>query len=214
MRKIVLSLLVFFTLQLTAQEKQPVKVACVGNSITFGSGIKDRANDSYPAVLGKLLGNDYDVRNFGIGGRTLLNKGDRPYMKEQCYRDALEFNPDIVTIKLGTNDSKPQNWAHKEEFATDLITMINSFDSLPSKPTIYLCLPVPPTAVQWGINDSVIYNEVIPIIQRVAAEKGKSTIDLYTPLKPHPECFPDHVHPNEAGARRIAHVIYEVLKPE
>ena len=73
-----------------AQETEKIKIACIGNSITYGSGIKDRANDSYPAVLNRLLGKDrYDVRNYGVGARTLLNKGDHPYMKEQAYRDAL-----------------------------------------------------------------------------------------------------------------------------
>ena len=208
---IVLSLLALLSLQLMAQEKKTIKVACVGNSITEGSGLKNPQQESYPSVLSDLLGEEYEVRNFGYSGRTLLNKGDRPYMKEDRYRNALAFNPDIVTIKLGTNDSKPQNWQYKDEFKKDLETMVTAFQELPSKPEIYLCLPAPSVAVTWGINDSIVYNEVIPYIREVAASKNTHLIDLYTPLKPYPEYFPDNVHPNAEGAKRIAEVIYETL---
>ena len=103
-------LLLLCGLQLFAQEARTIKVACVGNSITYGSGIKDRANHSYPSVLGRLLGSKYEVQNFGFSARTLLNKGDHPYMKETLFQKALNYQPDIVVIKLGTNDSKPINW--------------------------------------------------------------------------------------------------------
>ena len=98
-----------------APRKDAVRVACVGNSITYGAGIKNRSHDSYPSVLGRLLGDKYWVKNFGVSARTMLNKGDRPYMKEQAYQQALAFNPNIVVIKLGTNDSKSFNWVHKAD---------------------------------------------------------------------------------------------------
>ena len=104
--------LCLFSLWAVAQEKKPVKIACVGNSITYGSGIKNQFQNSYPGLLSQLLGEGYDVRNFGISARVLLNKGDHPYMHEQKFRDLLAFQPDIVTIKLGTNDSKPWNWRY------------------------------------------------------------------------------------------------------
>ena len=107
--------LCLFCLWAVAQEKKPVKIACVGNSITYGSGIKNQFQNSYPGLLSQLLGEGYDVRNFGISARVLLNKGDHPYMHEQKFRDLLAFQPDIVTIKLGTNDSKPWNWRYGKE---------------------------------------------------------------------------------------------------
>ena len=68
--------------------------------------------NGYPAQLQKMLGKDYYVKNFGVGARTMLNKGDHPYMKELAWKDALAFNPNIVVIKLGTNDSKDMNWKY------------------------------------------------------------------------------------------------------
>jgi lysophospholipase L1-like esterase len=206
--------LLLFCCNLTFAQQKVIKVACVGNSITQGSGVKDQKNDSYPGVLGRLLGDGYEVHNFGFSGRTLLNKGDYPYMKEQMYQDALNYQPDIVTIKLGTNDSKPQNWKYKNEFKKDLTTMVKAFKALPSKPKIYLCLPVPAYAIQWGINDSIITHDVIPYIKTVARKMKVEVIDLNTPLGGFPQYFPDHIHPNEAGAIRIAEELFNVLKKE
>ncbi|HOV77962.1 MAG TPA: GDSL-type esterase/lipase family protein, partial [Sedimentisphaerales bacterium] len=101
---------------------QAKHVACIGDSITYGSGIADRANDSYPAQLQRIL-RQYDpawqVSNFGVSGATLLRRGDKPYIRESAYTAALASKPDIVVIKLGTNDSKPQNWQYKEDFVAD-----------------------------------------------------------------------------------------------
>ena len=197
----------------TAQETEKIKIACIGNSITYGSGIKDRANDSYPAVLNRLLGSSkYDVRNFGIGGRTLLNKGDRPYMKEQVYRDALAFEPDIVTIKLGTNDSKSHNWKHHAEFKDDLRVLIRSFQELPSHPQVYLCYPIPSSRRGKDINDSITLHHVIPYIEEVATEMNLPVIDLYTAFAPYRHLLPDRIHPNPDGAAIIAHEMATVLK--
>lgn len=189
-------------------EKTTTKVACVGNSITAGSGIKDTKNNSYPAVLGKMLGERYEVKNFGFSGRTLLNKGDRPYMKEQMYQDALNFQPDIVVIKLGTNDTKPQNWKYKEEYKKDMLTIINEFQSLTSTPQIYVCYPAKAYDVKWGINDSIIVNDIIPIINEVAKEKNINIIDIHTATSNMEDNFPDKIHPNEAGAIVLAKEVY------
>jgi len=189
----------------------PVRVACVGNSITYGAGIKDRAKDSYPAVLGRLLGDQFQVKNFGFSARTLLNKGDHPYMKEKMFQDALAFQPDIVIIKMGTNDTKPGNWQYQSEFKQDLITMVSSFQALTSHPRVYLCYPATAYTVQWGINDSIIVHGVIPYINEVAREKNLSIIDLHQATAGMPENFPDKIHPNPAGARVMATVVCQAI---
>lgn len=191
--------------------KEPVRIACVGDSITFGHGIADRERDTYPAILDSVMGSKYDVRNFGISGRTLMNRGDVPYMNEQIYQDALAFQPQIVTILLGTNDSKPQNWVFSEDFKSDLRLLVNSFRELPTRPDIWLCLPTPAMGHAWAINDSVIFNGVIPYIKEVAKEEGLNIIDLNTPFQNQRQYFPDTIHPNEAGQEKIAEVILEAL---
>ena len=92
-----------------AQTTHVIKVACVGNSITYGFGVKDREHDSYPAQLQRMLGDSYQVGNFGRSGATLLTKGHRPYVIQPEYQQAKDFNADIVLIHLGINDTDPRN---------------------------------------------------------------------------------------------------------
>lgn len=209
MKRKTLILLSVILLTLAACTSEPVRVACVGDSITYGHGIKDRLHDAYPGVLSSMLGEKYDVRNFGVSGTTTMTGTDMPYVNEQAYKDALEFNPQIVTIKLGTNDSKPYNWKEQEHFKQDLKTLIESFRALPSKPKIWLCLPVPAYGHAWSINDSVIYNGVIPYIREVAQEEDLPLIDLNTPFQGKRQYFPDTIHPNEEGERMIAEIIFD-----
>lgn len=211
MKRSTLFLLSLIALTLFSCQSEPVRVACVGDSITYGHGIKDRLHDAYPGVLSSMLGDKYDVRNFGVSGTTVMNGTDMPYMNEQAYRDALEFNPKIVTIKLGTNDSKPYNWKEQDHFKQDLKTLIESFKALPSKPQIWLCLPVPAYGHAWSINDSTICNGVIPYIKEVALEENLPVIDLNTPFQGKRQYFPDTIHPNEEGEKQIAGIIFETV---
>lgn len=190
------------------------RVACVGDSITYGAGVKDRTRNCYPVQLELLLGGeDYEVRNFGVNGATMLKKGDKPYWKQKAFKAATEFKPHIVVIKLGTNDTKPKNWKHKGEFAADVTAMVDHFASLDTKPKIWLCKPVPAFPDRWGINDKCIREEVIPIVAKVAKEKNLPVIDLYTAFEGKAQFFPDKIHPNAAGAKMIAQIISKHLAP-
>ncbi|MBR5654949.1 MAG: alpha/beta hydrolase fold domain-containing protein [Prevotella sp.] len=207
-----------------------LRVACIGNSITDGHGIDMATQHGYPAQLQKALGKDYWVRNFGVSGRTMLNKGDLPYMNEQAWRDALAFDPDIVIIGLGTNDSKPQNWQYSSEFKNDLVQMISQLRpelSFPSqkkgkkavkmkpsaKPRIFLCTPPPALKSSWAINDAIITNDIIPIQKEVAQEYGLQLIDLHS-LFTNPETLlqDDGIHPNDKGVGLMAKIISEAIK--
>ncbi|MDP4290720.1 MAG: SGNH/GDSL hydrolase family protein [Bacteroidota bacterium] len=194
-----------------ARYSQPIKVACVGNSITYGSGIADRAKDSYPAQLGFMLGDKWIVRNFGVSGATLLSKGDRPYINQTNYNTVISWQPDVVIIKLGTNDSKPQNWKHKEEFETDYLNLIHTFKALPSHPVIVLCQTAPSFSDKYGITNEVLKNEINPLVRKIAREETLPCIDLTTPLLELKDHFPDGIHPDATGAGRMAQVIYKAL---
>lgn len=194
-----------------APRKDAVRVACIGNSITFGAGIRNRSRDSYPSVLARMLGDNYWVKNFGVSARTMLNKGDHPYMNEPAYKNALAFNPNIVVIKLGTNDSKSFNWKYKADFMKDAQNMINAFKGLPSQPKIYLCYPSKAYLTGDGINDDIISKEIIPMIKKLAKKNNLSVIDLHTAMDGMPELFPDRIHPNEKGAQVMAKAVYQSI---
>jgi lysophospholipase L1-like esterase len=207
-------------------------VACIGNSITDVHGIDMATAYGYPAELQKILGENYWVKNFGVSGRTMLNKGDMPYMNEIAWQDAQAFRPDIAIIKLGTNDSKPQNWQHADEFRQDLEQMILTLcpeleqpakkskkaqhtKSQPSnpKPQIILCTPIPAIKTTWDINDSIIVNGIIPIQQEVANKYGLKIIDLHTLFaNDGDKMLSDGIHPDGKGARRLAEIIAGEIK--
>ena len=195
-----------------AAREAPKRIACVGDSITFGAAIKDRVKNCYPAQLGRMLGEKFEVRNFGVNGATLLKKGDKPYWKLKAYANARDFQPEIVVIKLGTNDSKPRNWKHKEEYVADYMELIESFRKLASKPVVWLCYPVPAYPGRWGITDKVMKEEVMPRLDEVAKKSGCKVIDLYSALSDKKEMFPDLVHPNAKGATLIAEAVSSAIK--
>ncbi len=192
-----------------------VKVACVGDSITFGSGIPEREKFSYPAQLAALLSDEYEVKNFGVSGATMLQNGDKPYMKMPEYQASLDFQPDIVIIKLGTNDSKPHNWKHRDNFSKSAKNLISSYTQLNTKPRIILCKPAPVIgAGQWGITGEIVRGQVSKEIEMVAFGMELELVDLHFPLCDNPELLPDTVHPNAAGAEQIAKHLHRYLKQQ
>jgi acyl-CoA thioesterase-1 len=208
------SMLVFTILVLTVNVTAQIKVACIGNSITSGYS---NTGISYVPKLQALLGSGYNVQNDGVSGTTLLKKGDSPYWKTGIFTQALAFNANIITIKLGTNDTKPYNWdVYGSEFKKDYESLIDTLNNSTVKPKIYLVTPVPvfynASTVSWGIRDSII-KKIIPIIKEIAAERGLSVIDVNTPLLHFSEYFSvDGIHPNAAAADTIAQVIYRSIK--
>jgi lysophospholipase L1-like esterase len=189
-------------------------VACVGDSITYGSGIANRTVDSYPAQLQRILQQydlSWEVQNFGVSGATLLSRGDLPYVRQAAFGNAQACNPDIVIIKLGTNDSKPQNWQYKGDFVSDYENMIDIFRALPSRPQVWICKPVPAFYVNFSIRPEVIRDEILPLIDQISREKSAPVIDLYTALQDSGKLFPDGIHPNAEGAGLMAQAIAPFL---
>ena len=213
-----------------APKRDAIRVACVGNSITDGHGIDMSDVKAWPGQLQKLLGSDYVVKNYGRSGKTLLKKGDQPIWKEQAWRDALAYKADVVIIKLGTNDSKPQNWQYGNEFETDLRDMIDQLSpkqpvldkkgrptkklQRPQSPRIILCTPIPAYKPSWEISDSVIVNHIIPTINKVAQEENLEIIDLHTLFNnaDGKAMQSDGIHPTEAGDSQIARAVADIIK--
>lgn len=202
--------------RLKAPRIDAIRVACIGNSITDGSGIDMSDQNAYPAQLQRLLGEDYIVKNYGVSARTMLHNGDHPYMKEMAWRDALAFNPQAVVIKLGTNDSKAYNWKHGNEFAADMQEMIDSLKKLPARPRIYLSTPIMSTPNRYGIRDSVVVNDIIPIIRKLAKRNKCAVIDLHSEFNnaDGKQLQDDGVHPTAAGAEQMAHLVAAALEPK
>lgn len=186
-----------------------LKVACVGDSITAGYALKDPARDSYPAQLARLLGDGYEVRNFGVSAATLMDAGNYTYRTRPAHDEALAWQPEVVVIALGTNDTKVDNiTAHPDDFVPSYHGLIGRFRAANPTARILLCLPPPAFPVAMGITERVLVAEILPRIRQVATEQQLPLIDLHSPLLDAAALFPDRIHPNPEGAARIAQLVY------
>ncbi len=207
--KIVPLLASFF---LISSYAEVIKVACIGDSITLGAGVEDRERNNYPAQLQRILGSAYQVKNFGVSGSTMLRKGNWPWSNHSYGKDMARYQPDIVVIMLGTNDAKPVNWKYKKEFLPNTLTLIQSFKSLPSKPRILLCTPLPGltglASTPQNIPGKVIAEEVVPLVRQAAEQSHSELIDLFIEFsffeEDLPSILPDKTHPGAKGAASIA----------
>jgi len=207
MKKLIIICLLAGLTNLSSIFSQDVKVACIGNSITQGTNTV-----TFPDQLDFILGDGWDVQNFGVSGRTLLHNGDYPIWNETAFTNALNFMPDKVIIMLGTNDTKPYNWDdHHGEFYDDYLSMVDTFAGLSSAPEIWVCYPIPSFSDIFDIRDSVIVNGVIPLIDSVVANREVNLIDFYTTFEGKEYLTYDGIHPTTTGNNLIAEILFEVL---
>lgn len=188
-------------------KKKPVRVACIGNSITYGLGLADRERQAYPAQLQQMLGQDYLVGNFGRSGTTLLRHGHRPYMAQEEFRQALQFHADIAVVHLGINDTDPRNWPnYGDEFVADYLALIDSLRQ--SSPGVRVLVarmtPIGHRHPRFQSGTKAWHTLIQQAIETVAKASGAELIDFHQPLYAYPQLLEDAVHPNAEGARLLA----------
>ena len=205
----------FLTLSVVLYAQQHrIKVACIGNSITYGYGLPDRATQSYPVQLQKMLGESYQVENFGKSGATLLNKGHRPYMQQDEYHRAIDFAGDIVVIHLGINDTDPRDWPdYRDFFVKDYIALIDSFRVANPEARIMIArlTPIADRHPRFLSGTRDWHGEIQLAIENVACYAGVQLIDFHKPLYPYPFMLTDAVHPDPEGAFVLAQTVYSAI---
>lgn len=193
------------------QNKPTIRVACVGNSITYGTGIEDREHFSYPVQLQKMLGDKYVVGNFGKPGATLLRHGHRPYFEQNEFKEAMRFKGDIVVIHLGINDTDPRNWPnYRDEFVTDYLALIDSLRSVNHNARFIIArmTPIAHRHLRFISGTKLWHTEIQQAIETVTKVSGAELIDFHAPLYPYPNLLPDAIHPNAEGAGILARTVY------
>ena len=192
------------------------RVACIGDSITYGFKIKNWFCHHYPRVLQTLLGKEYYVENFGLSGSTGMKSGNRPYVNYPHYKQSKDFLPDIVVIMFGTNDASPANWQGKERFVSEYRELLLSYHDLPLHPALFVMTP-PPLLHQATPEDDKMEENIEAVRESVFAladELGCSVIDLFRETKDHLNWFQaDGLHPNAEGAAEIARIVFHQIKP-
>lgn len=210
--------LLYAVLEIPRKEKAFLgkkRIACVGDSITFGTGvIWNRKRDAWPYQLGRLLGEKYQVVNYGISGASVQKESDKPY-RADFMKNVEQMETEAVILMLGSNDSKACNW-NSEQFEKAYSEAIERLKA--STKNLYVMIP--PKAfvvrfrrkVKFGIRNEVIRDEINPIILRLSKTHNVPVIDLYQLTEDYPEYFEDGVHPNKLGNKVIAkHVFYQLL---
>ena len=211
MYKFLLSLFLLLS-TLSATARKVVRVACVGNSITYGTGIANREHDAYPAQLQRMLGKDYVVGNFGKPGATLLRHGHRPYFQQTEFRDAMQFKGNIAVIHLGINDTDPRNWCNfRDEFVGDYVALMDSLRQANPKVRIILSrlTPIRYDHPRFDSGTELWRREISQTIDRIAQAQGVELIDFYQSLIAHPDWLSDGIHPDPRGAKALAETVYK-----
>ena len=196
-----------------------IKIACVGDSITYGYGISNWPENNYPRLLEVLLGEYYNVTNFGVNGCCVGKDGDHPYITTKAYVDSIKFDADILIFMLGSNDSKPQNWTNEKKFKEEYVNLLKTY--LKEKELkVYLCTISKAFfskgrdsgLTNYNIQPKVI-EKIVEIIKEVADEKGYRLIDINKLTSDNPSWFKkDYVHPNNEGIAAIAKEIYKQME--
>jgi len=184
-------------------EAKPVRVACVGDSITEGSG--------YPAKLRALLGGNYLVGNFGVSGSTISLNSTKPYMNETKFQAVMDYQPDIVVIMLGTNDANPEIGQNEDRFETDYSQLVTAFEQLEGKQLIWVIKSPPIFANNSSYNNTYLASDLLPQIDTLAEQMNLPTVDMYSALSNHSDYFVDGVHPDSEGASIIASNVYDAI---
>ena len=214
MRKLLFSAIVVLLCTSAASAAGKIRVACVGDSVTFGMTIENREANCYPVRLQEMLGDDYDVRNFGHSGTTLLRQGHTPYVKVDEYGAAIDFKADIVIIHLGLNDTDPRDWPEfGDEFVTDYLALIDDFRKANPDCKVYICrmTPIFHGHPRFNAGTRDWYRLEQTAIETIAEIAGTPLIDLQAGLYSRPDLMPDSLHPNADGALIMARTIYSAL---
>ncbi|MBQ6178415.1 MAG: sialate O-acetylesterase [Bacteroidales bacterium] len=215
MRRLSLSLIICLSIiSVFASAQGKIKVACIGDSITYGAAIEDREKYSYPSQLQVLLGDGYEVGNFGKNGATLIKRSFRPYFDQKEFQEAMDFAGDICVIHLGVNDTDPRSWPnYRDDFVGDYLALIDSCKKANPKARIMIALlsPLADRHHRFMSGTKQWHEDIQKAIKVVAETAGCELIDFHTPLYPYPWHIPDAIHPDEVGYGMLAKTVYSAV---
>lgn len=182
-----------------------IKVACVGDSITHGTD--DRTHPAYPAYLQDILGDGFEVGNFGVGGTTLMSSDNinAAYTRCEMYQPGLDFQPDIVIIMLGTNDSGAYAFKRFDEYyKSDYQALINTYKSLASNP--YVFVATSPYLVAETGTSARVNRDIVPYQREIFTELSgiDGVVDIYSWSEGRYYLYTDAVHYSEEGYYSLA----------
>ncbi len=191
------------------------KLLLVGDSITEGT-----FTSSYPSELQKLVGEDYEVLNFGVSGSSAADSAQFPYRSTDVYEKSLQQENVIsIVLMFGTNDTSVNSWIDRDSFKIAYIDLVDDYLQSYPDAKLYLCTISQAFYLEghqegeaeYGIQPDivVIVNEVI---HEVANEYQLPLIDVFALTNANnPWFFDDGIHPNADGNIAIANLVYQTI---
>ncbi len=187
-----------------------IKVAAVGDSLTYGYGLENRREEAYPSVLLDLLGSHYQVSNYGMSGRSLLSTSDYPYLQEKNAQASLQSDADIVIIMIGSNDSRAAYW-NKEQFIKEYRAFAEAYLQMASQPEVFLVAPPHVPTSRFGLNNDIVRDELQAIVAETATDLGVHFVNLYPVTEGKMDYYSDGLHLTPLGNQVIAQEIFSAL---
>jgi len=208
------------------------KVLFLGDSITEGTGTS-APEFHYPSVFARLSG--ADVTAYGVGGTRITPqkkssaepRWDLDFIQRA---DGMREDADVVVVFGGTNDFGHADTVVGTESDREPTTFYGACHTLFRKlltkysdATIVVMTPLHRTSENDLINEIGLPREplstYVTALRNVATYYSLPVCDLYnvSGLQPNvpviqQKYMPDGLHPNDAGAARIAERLYGFLK--
>lgn len=188
-----------------------IRIAAVGDSNTYGAGMlfRGRTRRSYPGRLEQLLGEQYQVLNYGVNRRALQRAADLPYDATPFAAASVGADAQIVLIMLGSNDARGENW-DAARFEFELAAFVERYRARGA--TVYLLTPPIAYENRLGVHWWIIEEEVVPIVRRVADALGVGLIDVFDVTRHSTTSHPDGIHLDARASAIVAEAVAEAMQ--
>ena len=188
--------------ELVIENKAPVKMVFMGNSITEGWKLFDTN-----------FFNSTDYVNRGIGGQTT------PQMLIRFKQDVLDLKPKGVVILAGTNDIAGNTGPMSIQEIYNQIESMAGLAAL-NKIEVFLCSVLPVYDYPWkpGLKPAPKIVALNEMLKTLAGEKNYLYIDYFSEMSDDKNGLKaslgaDGVHPNEKGYEIMKRVLLNTIGP-
>lgn len=187
-----------------------LRVACIGDSTTWGTHATRADGVTYPDCLAKMGRRRLLVRNFGVGSTTLLRRSGRAWCDTGELERAIDFKPDVLIVMFGVNEiSHP---ALLDDFLPDALWLVDQFQRAIPDSAILIATPTPlAPGDEKQPENTELATKIIPALRQVAQMKGCRMVEINQAYPPSLDYLPDGVHPNAQGNRLIAELVFNAI---
>lgn len=210
----------------TQSYEEPIRIACIGDSITQGTSSGDFEISSYPAQLYEqavAAGKDVIISNYGCGATKVMNYSGLWYNYGLAYVLSMEeTDADYFVIGLGTNDagSVRTSQGQMDQFYEMYTDFVLGYEALPDTKTVYGTSAIFRNGTDLGAM--VVRDLQAQVLkEQKAAGKKVQYIDLYaltldkaltgTDKTNNEFLHTDLLHPHATGYTHYADKIFHAL---